>query len=355
LGAPSGGLAVCLALLSLAVGACGGGSHRGQATRHPGQVVAVSASTPGPGKCPLTDQDPPQGISLDRPVLAVKVDGSLAAERPSGQSGLDAADIVYEEPVEGGLGWFLALFHCGEPTTVGPVREARLEDPDLLAQYGSALYATAGGPAAIMDKVTATAGLINLDSVRHGPAYSRNDLRTAPYNLFADPAKLRAARLRSTVKPPGPPSSQFQFIDTAGQSPAENPSPKPQSLTFKFGAQITYKYDPTAASYLRFENGQAHRADSGSQIRVVNVVVMWVKISQTKIVDPAGNASPYPIVVGQGNAMVLNGGVEHDGTWTRGDLSAPISFVDHAGKPIPMMAGNTWIHLIASEEPVYVQ
>jgi len=289
-------------------------------------------------------------VSLDRPVLAVKIDGLLAAEP---QEGLDAADVVYDEPVEGGLAWYLAIFHCGNPSRVGPVREARPVDPDILSLYGSGLFATAGGPQAAMDKVRTTPGLVSVDSVTHGPAYARDSGRTAPHNLFADPQKLRSSTGGGSLKPLAAPSPQFDF--TAGPAQAGSPKPKGASLTLKMGSQVTYRYDAPSNAYLRAENGQPHLAASGSQLRVVNVVVLWVKIEQTKIVDPAGNSSPQPVVVGQGNAMVLTGGVEHDGKWDRADPTSPVKLLDTTGKSIPLMPGNTWIHLLATDEPAYVQ
>jgi hypothetical protein len=32
-----------------------------------------------------------------------------------------------------------------------------------------------------------------------------------------------------------------------------------------------------------------------------------------------------------------------------------MSLLDAAGKPIPLTPGNTWIHILSKEEPVYVQ
>src|SRR2546430_6422446 len=118
---------------------------------------------------------------------------------------------------------------------------------------------------------------------------------------------------------------------------------------------VAYGSEAPSHAYRRFENGQPRLAASGSQLRAVNVVVLWVKIEQTRIVDPAGNSSPQPVVVGQGNAMVLTGGVEHDGKWDRADPTSPVKLLDTTGRSIPLMPGNTWIHLLATDEPAYVQ
>ena len=83
---------------------------------------------------------------------------------------------------------------------------------------------------------------------------------------------------------------------------------------------------------------------------------MWVQMNTGQITDTAGNTSiPVPTVTGTGNAMVLTGGVEHDGTWSRPDETSVIGFLDAAGRPIPFTPGNTWIHIIPKDQPVYVQ
>src|SRR5581483_6241396 len=62
----------------------------------------------------------------NRPVLGMKI-GNSAPERP--QSGIDRADLVYEELTEGGETRFLAFFLTNAPDRVGPVRSCRTVDP----------------------------------------------------------------------------------------------------------------------------------------------------------------------------------------------------------------------------------
>lgn len=351
-----------LVVVVLMATACGGKKPAPSAQGGPAATPAVPAAAPAAGKCPLTDLDPPSATAVTLPVLAVKIDGSIASKAPNGQSGLDSADLVYDEPLEGGFGRFLALYQCGMPSRVGPIREARIEDPALLAQYGSAIFASAGGPADVMAAVTATAGLVNEDSVRHGTAFFRDtNGRQAPYNLFADPAKLRGIRVPSTVlKPLAAPPSQFVFAaavtPTASAGPSPTAKPKASTVRFKLGPDLSYQYDGGSAAYLRFENGQPDLTDSGSQIRVVNVVIMWTTVHLGQLTDPSGTTStPEPVVTGTGNAMVVTGGVERDGTWSRPDVSSPMSLLDSAGKPIPLTPGNIWIHILSKDESVNVQ
>ncbi len=57
--------------------------------------------------------------SLSRPPLSAKIDNHPSA-RP--QVGLDEADIVFEELVEGGLTRYVAVWHSSLPAEIGPVR-----------------------------------------------------------------------------------------------------------------------------------------------------------------------------------------------------------------------------------------
>src|SRR5438309_8082921 len=63
-----------------------------------------------------------------RPALAVKIENSIDA-RP--QTGLNSADLVYEEVVEGGITRFCAVFQSTVPPQVGPVRSVRPMDASI--------------------------------------------------------------------------------------------------------------------------------------------------------------------------------------------------------------------------------
>ncbi|HUV11409.1 MAG TPA: DUF3048 domain-containing protein, partial [Acidimicrobiia bacterium] len=56
---------------------------------------------------PLTGLPDPEGLSLTRQSVGVKIENSPEA-RP--QTGLDVADVVYEEVVDGGVTRFWAFF-----------------------------------------------------------------------------------------------------------------------------------------------------------------------------------------------------------------------------------------------------
>ena len=66
--------------------------------------------------------------AVDGQVLAVKIDDTNMAHP---QIGLEDADVVYIEQVEGGLTRLAAVFSSTIPVRIGPVRSARISDIDL--------------------------------------------------------------------------------------------------------------------------------------------------------------------------------------------------------------------------------
>jgi len=95
----------------------------------PTNELRLLAEAPPPA-CPLTGEPAPHGAVPDRPALAIKVENAPEA-RP--QSGMDKADVVYEEVVEGGVVRFMAVFQSQDAAEVGPVRSVRPVDPDIVS------------------------------------------------------------------------------------------------------------------------------------------------------------------------------------------------------------------------------
>ena len=67
---------------------------------------------------------------VNEQILVVKIDDTRAAHP---QIGLEYADVVYVEQVEGGLTRLAAVYSSQLPPLIGPVRSARISDIELLA------------------------------------------------------------------------------------------------------------------------------------------------------------------------------------------------------------------------------
>ena len=91
--------------------------------------------------------------------MAVKID-NYPDGRP--QAGLDKADIVFEEPVEGGITRYAAVFQCQNVALIGPVRSARNIDIGILGQLGNPLEAHVGGINPVLANIDASP-IVNVD------------------------------------------------------------------------------------------------------------------------------------------------------------------------------------------------
>ena len=128
-------------------------------------------------------------IGIDGPILAVKIDDTAQA-RP--QAGLEDADIVYIEQVEGGLTRLAAIFSSKIPELVGPVRSARISDIEILKQFGRVVFAYSGAQQKLLP-VIAAADLENFGAQRQSPEiYPTDPQRRSPTAMMLRSDKLMA-------------------------------------------------------------------------------------------------------------------------------------------------------------------
>ena len=101
----------------------------------------------------------------DGEILVVKIDDTTSA-RP--QIGIDKADIVYVEQVEGGLTRLAGVFSSEIPALIGPIRSARISDIEILAQFGRVVFAYSGAQSKMLPVISA-ANLNDYGAQRQSP------------------------------------------------------------------------------------------------------------------------------------------------------------------------------------------
>ena len=294
-----------------------------------------------PPVCPLTGEDAPGGAIPHRPVLAVKVE-NLSEARP--QAGLDRADIVYEEPVEGGITRFIALFQCEEAELVGPIRSGRTTDPQILVQYGKPPLAYSGGANSVR-KAIDRAGLTDISETEAPGAYTRDPARVAPHDLFSTTAALRKAAASTS----GAPKAVFTYSKDLALKSRRVAT---LHLPFSSYADVVWTWNRRKGVWLRAHGSEPHLVTDGSQVEATNIVVQMVDVVPGEIIDPAGNPSPEVDVLGSGKAYVLRDGRLIPGRWERRAESDVTTFVTKSGEAIPLAPGSTWVELFPSTIPV---
>jgi len=81
----------------------------------------------------LTGLPDPTAVTKRRSALTIKMDNTPQAHP---QYGINEADVVYEEIVEGGITRLAAIFNSNLPTKVGPVRSVRRTDREIVFPIG---------------------------------------------------------------------------------------------------------------------------------------------------------------------------------------------------------------------------
>jgi Protein of unknown function (DUF3048) N-terminal domain/Protein of unknown function (DUF3048) C-terminal domain len=308
-------------------------------------LASRDSGVPGLGRvlgaktCPLTGVEPDNESLLDRPALAVKVENAAVAYP---LSGLEKADVVFEEAVEGGITRFMAIYHCRNTAKAGPVRSARLIDPAIMTPT-TRLLAFSGGNRPVLEALR-KAGIVMIQESDAGGGMRRiaREGVTSEHTLYADTAALR--RLGSKKFDDSPPEGAFEFGDAAGASKRA----RRVTINFSGATQITYDYK--GGRWLRSQNGARFMSSSGDRIGVDNVLVEVHEVVFSKtIVDVAGNPSvEIADPTGSGRAVLFRDGRAIRGRWVRPSIKEAVRFETRAGDAMTFKPGTIWVELVPS-------
>jgi hypothetical protein len=305
---------------------------------HPPGTASAGPTTAGP--VPVRPLTGVPGAPVDRPAIAVKVENSVQA-RP--QTGLGAADLVYEEVVEGGITRYVAVYQSSLPTAVGPVRSIRPMDAGIVGPLHG-LFAFAGGLQPYIDAAGA-AGLQLLSGLAGLPGFTRTSDRSAPHNLYADLHTLEGLADAGHRAAPPP---QFSFPPAGGRPTALTAGVPTRvlDLTLSGVSHPRWTWDAASGRWLRSEGAVPAVTTETGRIGATNVVVLRVHVVDTPARDAAGNPVPDTLLSGSGAALVASGGRTVAATWTKRAVTEPIALTGATGSAVTLAPGNTWIELV---------
>lgn len=307
-----------------------------QATPSTTAPPATTTTTMAP-TFPLTGLPAGDPAAASRPALVVKVDNTAKAR--GRQAGLNAADLVYVEMVEGGATRLAAVFHSTAAEVVGPVRSARTTDVALTANLNRPVFAYSGANQGVLDRVRG-ANLVDAGfDVRPGGYQVRGSgvlrffIATPTFFGFADADA-------------GPPTPLYSYRDP-GEAVTAPSAEDASGVQLSYGgvANVQVSYEATANGWARSQNGSAFVEDSGTRIEPANVVIQFVDYGSSGFVDVTGAPSPEAALVGEGEVWVFTGGKLIRGRWSRPDLGAGTAYTDGAGNLIELTPGRTWVEL----------
>lgn len=333
--------ATLLVAMALLGGACSGGEGDDEADAT--TTTVETSSTTQPTIAPLTGlpvTDPAAIAALARPALVVKIDNVEPKARR--QAGLNDADVVFEERVEGSVTRLLAIFHSTDAAPVGPVRSARTSDLAIVGELNRPYFAWSGANANFAERVR-NAPLTDVGVDKARDHYRRAGDRPAPSNLMLE----STADLRSLPASDGaaaPP--QLFTYRVEGQAPAHLEAVG--TVTVSYGtsagaAPVTYTWNGTG--WARTQKGTPHVDAAGAQVAPPNVIIQFTPYASSGVNDQFGVPIPEAQLVGSGDAWILTAGGLVAARWEKTANDSPTTYTDVDGNPVGLTPGRTWVAL----------
>lgn len=282
-----------------------------------------------------------KSVANKYPVAFMIENAAFGGVRP--QFGLNAAQVVYEVVVEGGITRFMAIYSGDFPKQIGPVRSARPTYLEFASEY-NALYGHAGGSPEALQSI-ADMHLHDLSALGTDARFFKRDpSRAAPHNLFSYDNLLAFVRRDKNLPDDSANYESWTFKDDI--KPTTEPAIE-KTVDVDFGSSalysVHYVYNYVGNNYERWNGGELqHDANDNSILTTKNIVI--------QIVPAAINAGDkgrvnFP-VTGEGKVYVVRDGEVIEGVWKKVDRVSRTQFYDATGKPITLNRGTTWVEIV---------
>ena len=303
--------------------------------------MAKSALT-GEYVTPETAQRRPIGFVIDNSKAAVP------------QSGISAAKIMYEAPVEGSYTRLFAVFEdVSGQNRIGPLRSCRdyflslTSGLDLIfTHYGQAAYAL---PYLESDDVDNVSGLLGST---YGCFYRDYTFHSGEHTAYIGADGINKA------------------IDIRGYSRVHDEDFEPmykftwvgEEITNEGGEEASYLatgypyntpyfvYHPDEGVYYRYQFGEPHiDVENGEQLKTKNIILEYQNydIYQRQTIE-------HPVYLhfdttAGGMGKYITDGKAIDITWERPSFWEPVVYRDMDGNELKINTGTTWVLLIQNE------
>ena len=275
------------------------------------------------------------------PVLAVKIDDTNAAHP---QIGLEDADVVYIEQVEGGVTRLAAIFSSVIPERIGPIRSARISDIDILAQYGRVAFAYSGAQKKLLPVIDA-ANLQNLGAQAQPPSiYTTDPNRVPPFAMV-----LRADLLMAKVVEK---NYQITTANNVGWSFGDAPQggkPTESVIMHWPAARYSAAWSESQSRWLLSHNSESDVSESGIVLGPTTLVIQMVSITESEYRDKVGGITPFSQTVGNGRGFILRDGKTFNALWSRASEGVGTTWTSSDGKEIKFAPGQIWVALTDKE------
>ncbi len=329
---------------SLVLAACSSGPPEEPT---PSPTATTETTSPSPSDTEPADAFPLTGVPtdeprLDEPVVSVKIENTPSAYP---LAGIEQADIVYEQLVEGGVTRFAALFHSSLPDRAGPVRSGRFVDVPLLEPWSSILvYSGARDEVSQALRNANQIGLLADPGTRNGPVFFRAPDRPGSHDLLVDlEAALEQGRSDADVAPV--PDSPLTFDEEA---PSDGVDQTEFEVAMTSASRSGWAWDDAEGVYRRLRNGEPLPVVGDTPISAATVVLIVTDIGTGGCCDTAGQSFTVTRLDGEGDAVVWRDGQRFEASWVKEADSDHLRLQTADGEPFPLAPGSSWWHLAGS-------
>jgi len=274
----------------------------------------------------------------NKQILVVKIDDTNAAHP---QIGVEYADVVYVEQVEGGLTRLAAIYTSKLPPLIGPIRSARISDIELLAQFGRVGFAYSGAQSK-MRPVIAAANLENLSAERNPPSiYGKDPDRPGPVDMILKPdLLLERANANPKIRIETATASVFPF----GDAPKGETNTAVAKVKWP-SAKYELRWDSTNEKWLIYFNEKPNMAANGEHLYADTAIIQIVSITPSIYGDKFGEITPFSKTTGSGKAVMLRDGFSYQISWQRNLETDVTTWMSEDGGVANFKPGRTWIFL----------
>ena len=304
-------------------------------------ILSLTGNTDLP-KLPLAKQQAKNfftGLAGEnKQILVVKIDDTNAAHP---QIGVESADVVYVEQVEGGLTRLAAIYTSKLPPLIGPIRSARISDIELLAQFGRVGFAYSGAQSK-MRPVIAAANLENLSAERNPPSiYGKDPDRPGPVDMILKPdLLLERANANPKLRIETATASVFPF----GDAPKGETNTAVAKVKWP-SAKYELRWDSTNEKWLIYFNEKPNMAANGEHLYADTAIIQIVSITPSIYGDKFGEITPFSKTTGNGKAVMLRDGFSYQISWQRNLETNVTTWMSEDGGVANFKPGRTWIFL----------
>ena len=290
-------------------------------------------------------------------ITGLYIDEELAKYRPlaimmgntksaAPQSGISAASVVYEIPVEGGITRLMSIIEDYKALKkIGSCRSCRYYFCHYACEY-DALYAHVGQSKYAKDTLARTE-VLNINGLKGecDSIFFRTKDRKAPHNCYAigdEIYKYAEKKKGYGVLYPEGHVAHFQFVD---DNEFNDLSDGENAVYVEPGYSVDapyFEYNSDDELYYRYQyKGKHVDLETDEQLTCTNIIMQFVGISYFD-----DKQSLKIGTVGTGEGVYITRGKKIDITWKKDSEFAITHYYDKDGNEIKLNSGKTWILLV---------